>query len=96
MKYFKSKRLLCHFPWLNISFNYLILSVTDAPSIQKNIASNAYPWFVFSPAFFIRDLNVDKVLASQKDTVPRDFLGLLTHYLPLKIIYSKMFLSFLK
>ena len=34
---------------------YLILSYlfTDAPSIQKSIASYAYLWFVISPAFVL-------------------------------------------
>ena len=40
---------------LKIEYIFLILSYlfTDAPSIQKIIASYAYLWFVFSPEFLL-------------------------------------------
>ena len=57
-KYFDFFKNLSHDCIVIITFSvmilsYLILSVSDAPSIQKNIASYAYPWFVFSPAFLL-------------------------------------------
>ena len=46
----------CYVPSLSLNkYDYLILSYlfTDAPTIQKIIASYAYLWFVFSPAFLL-------------------------------------------
>ena len=38
---------------VSMAMVYLILYITDAPSIQKIIASYAYPWFKTSPAFWL-------------------------------------------